>query len=262
MTPSSILAALGASLASGAITVVDLTAPLGPSTPVIRLPPEVGKNTPPVTVHRISRYDEDGPLSAWNWIELGEHTGTHFDAPIHWISGRDHADGATDTIPVGNFVAPLVVIDCSREAAADPDYLLTVDSIRAWESQHGPIEPGCWVLMRTDWSKRNGSSEAFLNVDETGPHWPGPTADAIRYLVSRGAVGWGCETIGTDAGLAASLTPSFPAHHLMHEANRYGLASLANLDRLPPRGAIMIAAPLKFVDGTGSPVRALALMAA
>jgi kynurenine formamidase len=114
--------------------------------------------------------------------------------------------------------------------------------------------------MRTDWYKRNGSTESFLNADENGPHSPGPTAEAIEYLVSKNIVGWGQETIGTDAGSAGGMNPPFPAHNLMHKANRYGLASLCHLDELPAKGAILIAAPLKFVKGTGSPVRALALV--
>jgi len=257
---SQILAVFATALVSGTVKVVDLSAPLGPETPIIYLPPAIGKNTPPVKVHEISHYDANGPFWAWNWLELGEHTGTHFDAPVHWISGKDHKDGTTDRIPVKNFVAPACVIDRSKEATANPDYLLTVDSIREWEKQHGDIEAGNWVLLRTDWHRRNGSSAAFLNADANGPHSPGPTAEAIEYLVSKNIIGWGSETVGTDAGSAGGMTPPFPAHNLMHKANRYGLASLCHLDLLPPRGAILIAAPLKFVNGTGSPVRALALV--
>jgi isatin hydrolase len=154
------------------------------------------------------------------------------------------------------------VIDRSKEAAANPDYLLTVDSVKEWEAQNGPIAAGSWVLLRSDWYKRNGSAATFLNADDKGPHSPGPTKEAIEYLLSRGIIGWGTETIGTDAGSAGGMDPPFPAHNFMHKANRYGLASLCNLDQLPAKGAVLIAAPLKFVDGTGSPVRALALVPA
>ena len=133
--------------------------------------------------------------------------------------------------------------------------MLTVDSIKAWEKEHGEIEAGGWVLLRTDWYKRNGSAATFLNADDKGPHSPGPTAEAIHYLISKGVIGWGSETVGTDAGSAGGMNPPFPAHTLMHKANRYGLASLCHLDQLPPKGAVLIAAPLKFVEGTGSPVR-------
>ncbi|MDR3473302.1 MAG: cyclase family protein [Devosia sp.] len=260
MAAADVLTGLASSLISGAVKVVDLAAPLGPDTPVLYLPPQIGKNTPSVKVHQISHYDQDGPYWAWNWLELGEHTGTHFDAPVHWITGKDYADGTTDRIPPKNFVAPVNVIDRSKETAADPDYLLTVDSIKAWEAEHGEIEAGSWVVLRTDWYKRNGSTETFLNADDTGPHSPGPTAEAIEYLIAKGIIGWGSETVGTDAGSAGGMNPPFPAHNLMHKANRYGLASLCHLDQLPAKGAILIAAPLKFVNGTGSPVRALALV--
>ena len=258
---ANILADVAKALLSGSIKVVDLTAPLGPNTPVLYLPPQFGKNTPSVKVHEISQYDENGPFWAWNWLELGEHTGTHFDAPSHWITGKDLPGNTTDTIPPQAFVGPLNVIDRSKESAANPDYLLTVESIKEWEAQHGAIEENSWVVMRTDWYKRNGSTETFLNADENGPHSPGPTAEAIEYLVSKKIMGWGQETIGTDAGSAGGMNPPFPAHNLMHKAGRYGLASLCHLDELPPKGAILIAAPLKFVKGTGSPIRALALIA-
>jgi kynurenine formamidase len=257
---ANILADVAKALLSGSIKVVDLTAPLGPNTPVLYLPPQFGKNTPAVKVHEISHYDENGPFWAWNWLELGEHTGTHFDAPCHWITGKDLPGNTTDTIPPQAFVGPVNVIDRSKESAANPDYLLTVESIKEWEAEHGAIEENSWVVMRTDWYKRNGSTEAFLNADENGPHSPGPTAEAIEYLVSKKIMGWGQETIGTDAGSAGGMNPPFPAHNLMHKAGRYGLASLCHLDQLPAKGAILIAAPLKFVKGTGSPIRALALV--
>jgi kynurenine formamidase len=257
---ANILADVAKALLSGSIKVVDLTAPLGPNTPVLYLPPQFGKNTPNVKVHEISHYDANGPFWAWNWLELGEHTGTHFDAPCHWITGKDLPGNTTDTIPPQAFVGPVNVIDRSKEAAANPDYLLTVESIKEWEAEHGAIEENSWVVMRTDWYKRNGSTEAFLNADENGPHSPGPTAEAIEYLVSKKIMGWGQETIGTDAGSAGGMNPPFPAHNLMHKAGRYGLASLCHLDELPAKGAILIAAPLKFVKGTGSPIRALALV--
>ncbi|MGV3552100.1 cyclase family protein [Rhizobium sp.] len=257
---ANILADVAKALLSGSIKVVDLTAPLGPNTPVLYLPPQFGKNTPSVKVHEISQYDENGPFWAWNWLELGEHTGTHFDAPSHWITGKDLPGNTTDTIPPQAFVGPVNVIDRSKESAANPDYLLTVESIKEWEAEHGEIEENSWVVMRTDWYKRNGSTETFLNADENGPHSPGPTAEAIEYLVSKKIMGWGQETIGTDAGSAGGMNPPFPAHNLMHKAGRYGLASLCHLDQLPAKGAILIAAPLKFVKGTGSPIRALALV--
>ncbi len=260
MSAKNTLDTLAKALLSGEVKVVDLSAPLGPDTPLIKLPPEIGKNTPKIEVHTISHYDKNGPYWAWNWLKLGEHSGTHFDAPVHWISGKDHENNTTDTIPVSNFVAPVCVIDCSAEVAKSPDFLLTADGVKAWENKNGAIPKGAWVLMRTGWSKRNGSEAEFLNADNTGPHSPGPAVDCINYIIEKGAIGWGIETVGTDAGQAAGMDPPFPAHNLMHKANRYGLASLVNLDQLPATGAVLIAAPLKFEKGTGSPLRALALV--
>lgn len=259
MNSDEMLGKLGELLLSGQVEVVDLAGVLGPDTPLLKLPPELAVDTPKIEIHKISAYDENGPWWAWNWLKVGEHSGTHFDAPIHWVTGKDYADGSTDTIPPQNFVAPVNVIDCSKESAADNDFLLTADHVKAWEAEHGAIGAGEWVVMRTDWYKHSGSEEAFLNADETGPHTPGPTAEAIEYIISTGAIGWGSETIGTDAGQAAGMETPFPAHSLMHKANRYGLASLAHLDRLPPKGAILIAAPIKIQHGTGSPCRVLAL---
>lgn len=260
MAATSVLAQMAGMLASGGIEVVDCSGTLGPDTPIIRLPPELAKDTPRIEVHRISEYDQDGPFWAWNWLKLGEHSGTHFDAPHHWITGKDYPDGFTDTLSVQRLVAPVNVIDCSAECAANPDFLLTIDHVKAWEARHGAIGKGEWVVMRSDWDSRADDEAAFLNANETGPHTPGPTAEVIEYLIGKGIVGWGSQCIGTDAGQAGGMTPPFPAHNLLHKNNRFGLASLANLDQLPAKGAILIAAPLKIVNGTGSPIRALALV--
>jgi kynurenine formamidase len=260
MTSAAVLQDLGKMLLSGEIEVVDCSGVLGPETPLLKLPPDFARDTPEIEIHRISEYDSDGPFWAWNWLKLGEHSGTHFDAPHHWITGRDYPDGYTDTLPVQPLVAPVNVLDFSAECAADPDFLLTVEDVKVWEGRHGEIGAGEWVVLRSDWDARVGSAEAFLNANETGPHTPGPTPEVIEYLLSKGIVGWGSQCIGTDAGQAGGMTPPYPAHNLLHKANRYGLASLANLSKLPPKGAILIAAPLKIARGTGSPIRALALV--
>ena len=264
MSTDDVLGSLGAMLLSGQVKIVDCTAPLGPGTPILRLPKDFAKNTPKVAIHRISEYDIDGPWWAWNWLELGEHSGTHFDAPHHWLTGKDFPDGYTDTLDVQRLIAPVNVIDCSSEAAKDPDFLLTPEYVKAWEAKYGDIGPGEWVLMRTDWDKRAHDEELFLNKDpdphEDGSHSPGPSPGCIDYLLSKGIVGWGTQCVGTDAGMAAKFSPPFPAHNFMHRDNCFGLASLCNLDQLPPKGAILIAAPLKIEQGTGSPIRALALV--
>ena len=259
---SDLLQKFASFIANGRIRVVDLTQTLKPSTPVIQLPPPFAPSDP-FRISEISRYDERGPAWYWNNIACGEHTGTHFDAPAHWVTGQHYPDGFTDTVSVQRFIAPAVVIDCTKEAAADEKFLIEPSHIEAWEARHGRIPDGAWVLMRTDWSKREGDPARFLNMKEDGPHVPGPSAAAVRFLVQQRSVnGWGVEAVGTDAGQAFAFEPAFPAHHLMHGANKFGLASLCNLDQLPPTGAILITPPLKIEKGSGSPLRVLALVPA
>ncbi|MDA1080769.1 MAG: cyclase family protein [Gemmatimonadetes bacterium] len=254
----SVLKQLVAELNSGALKVVDLTQPLGPDTPVIGLPEMFGAS-PGVTMKVISRFDDKGPAWYWNTISMGEHTGTHFDAPVHWITGKDLPDNACDTIPAKRFVGPACVIDVTADVAKDEDFLLTPARIEAWEKEHGKIPAGAWVLLRTGWNTRTDPAK-FLNVGENGPHSPGFHADASRLLANdRNVLGVGVETVGTDAGQAGGFDPPFPNHTIMHGAGKFGLASLRNLDQLPATGAVVIAAPLKLVNGSGSPLRVLAL---
>jgi kynurenine formamidase len=259
MTMTEILAQLVAELDAGRVRVVDLTQPLGPETPVIGLPPQFAAS-PGVALEVLSRYDERGPAWYWNALRLGEHTGTHFDAPVHWVTGKDLPDNACDTIPVRRFVGPACVLDITAEVEADADFLLTRERVLAWEAEHGPIPAGAWVLIRSGWSRRTNPRD-FLNVAADGPHSPGFHPGAVALLArERDILGVGVETVGTDAGQAGSFDPPFPCHTLMHGAGRFGLASLRQLDELPPTGAVVIAAPLKIVRGSGSPLRVLALV--
>src|ERR1035438_5213118 len=156
-----ILLQFAQALSAGAIRVIDLTQPLEAGTPVIQLPPDFGK-TWPFRLEEISYYDGRGPAWYWNNFSCGEHTGTRFDAPVHWVSGKDYPNNTTDSIPVEKFIAPACVIDVSREVAQDPDFLLTPRHVEAWEERHGRVEAGSWGLMRTDWSKRHDAA-AFLH---------------------------------------------------------------------------------------------------
>ena len=254
-----VLSQLVEAFSSGKIRVVDLTQTLAPEFPSISLPPEMGQAWP-FRIEEVSRYDERGPAWYWNNFSCGEHTGTHFDAPIHWISGKDLPHNATDSIPPDRFIGPGCVIDCTKEAAANPDFLLTKPFLLEWEKKHGRIPPRAWVLMRTDWSKRQ-DPVAYQNYDDEGQHTPGPDVDAVKFLVAeRDVLGFGTESIGTDAGQAYHLRPPYPCHYYMHGAGRYGLQCLTNLDQLPPTGAVVIAGPLPIVGGSGSPCRVLALV--
>ena len=246
-------------IVSGTISVVDLTMPLEAATSTIQLPPQFAPSKP-FHLEEISRYDDRGPAWYWNNIECGEHTGTHFDAPIHWVSGKDYPDNATHNIPVKRFIGAACVLDVSAKVARNPDFLLAPEDILEWEERFGRIPRHSWVLIRTDWSNRKGGGE-FLNIGADGPHTPGFEPRAVELLAKeRDILGVGVETVGTDAGQAATFSPMFPCHTIMHGTNHCGLASLTNLDKLPPTGAIVFAAPLKIVNGSGSPLRVLALV--
>ena len=245
-------------LASGAIEIVDLTQPLSESTPVIQLPPPF-VNTPGLTREEISRYDERGPAWAWYTLTIGEHVGTHLDAPIHWITGKDGDDVAS--VAPHKLVGPACVIDKTAQTEADPGYLLTVSDLEAWEAEHGRIPDGAWVLFRTGWQSRAQDQEAFLNLGDNGPESPGPDVEASRWLAGeRSICGFGVETVGIDAGSAGGMDPAFPLHNFLLGAGRLGLTQLANLDQLPLTGALLVVSPLKLVGGTGSPSRVFALV--
>src|ERR671919_1150567 len=114
-------------IGQGRVDIVDLTAPLSDATPVIRLP-EPFANTPGFSLQELSRYDDRGPAWYWNAFSAGEHVGTHFDAPIHWVTGRDGLD--VSQVPATQLLAPAVVVDKTAECAADADFLLDVDHVR------------------------------------------------------------------------------------------------------------------------------------
>jgi kynurenine formamidase len=253
-----VLSSLLAAIDGGAVEVVDLTAPLSERTPVIQLPPPFA-NTAGFSLREISRYDDRGPAWYWNDISTGEHVGTHFDAPVHWITGRQGLDVAQ--VPPAQLIGPAVVVDRSADCARDPDFLLEVSHLEDWQREHGPLPQGGWLLYRTGWEARAHDQRAFLNADETGPHTPGVSVACARWLAEESPiVGIGVETVGTDAGAAHGFDPPFPCHAAMLGAGKYGLTQLANLARLPPTGAVLLVAPLPIVGGSGSPARVLALV--
>lgn len=247
-----------AGLADGSVKVIDLTQPLSETTPVLVLPDPFA-NTPHLSRETLSHFDEDGPAWAWDVLTLGEHTGTHFDAPIHWITGRDGEDVAS--VAPSRLVGPVAVIDRSAEVAADPSYLLTAADLDAYEAEHGGIAPGTWLVFRTGWGARAQDEAAFLNLGPDGPRSPGPDVSGARWLAEHpNIVGFGVETVGIDAGSAGGMAPGFPVHNFLLGAGRYGLTQLANVEALPPAGAMIVVAPLKLVRGTGAPSRVLAFV--
>ena len=253
------LAELTKGLASGQVQVLDLTQRLTPATPIIQLPPPFA-NTPGFKKHEISNYDAKGPAWYWNWIEIGEHVGTHFDAPCHWITGKGSA--CVDDLEGKQFVGPAAVIDVTADVSKNADFVLSPQTIQEWEKTHGQIPAGAWVILRTGWGGRANDAKALFNAGADGsPHYPGFGKDSAEFLTKqRNILGVGTEAVGTDAAVGATADPPFPNHSIMHGAGKFGLTQLANVQQLPATGAVLIAAPLKLEDGSGSPVRVIALV--
>ncbi|MCD2145364.1 cyclase family protein [Gordonia paraffinivorans] len=245
-------------IADGSLEVIDLTTPLSAETPALRLPAPFA-NLIDFSLEEVSAYNEPGPFWRHNNIHTGEHIGTHLDAPIHWISGRDGDD--VSQIPVERLIGKAAVLDLTAKVADNPDYLLTVADVEEWESEHGELGAGTWLLLRTGWESRGGSEAEFLNADETGSHTPGVSVECAEWLATkRDITGLGVETVGVDAGLAGGFDPAFPVHYFFLGNDKYGLTSLKNLGRLPATGAAIVVSPLPIVGGTGSPSRVLAVV--
>ena len=199
-----------------------------------------------------------GWFYAANTLCTPEHGGTHLDAPIHFSK-----DGKTiDQIPVRQLIAPAVVIDVSAKAAADPDYRLTREDVRAWEKQHGNVPSGAIVVLRTGWAKRWPDRKQYLGDDTPGDasklHFPSYGKDSAEYLVNeRHVAALGLDTASIDYG----ASKDFIVHRIASAAGVPGLENLANVDQLPPVGAWIVALPMKIAGGSGGPLRAVALVA-
>ncbi|HET8774476.1 MAG TPA: cyclase family protein [Thermoanaerobaculia bacterium] len=184
-----------------------------------------------------------------------EHGGTHLDAPIHFAEGKRTAD----QIPLRQLLAPAVVIDVASKAAANADYRLTADDVRAWESQHGAIAAGTIVLLRTGWGSRWPDRKQYFGDDTPGAtdnlHFPSYGEDAARLLVTdRRVAALGVDTASIDYG----QSKDFLVHRVANGADVPGFENVANLDRLPARGAFVIALPMKIAGGSGGPLRIVA----
>ena len=186
-----------------------------------------------------------------------EHGGTHLDAPIHFAAGKSTAEA----IPLARLVAPAVIVDISARAAADRDALLTPADLDAFERDHGAIAPGTIVLVRTGWGARWPDRKSYLGDDTPGDasrlHFPSYGPDAVRILVTeRKVAALGVDTASIDTGSAKD----FPVHQIVAAANVPGFENLAGLDALPPTGAWIVALPMKIANGSGGPLRAIALV--
>jgi kynurenine formamidase len=200
-----------------------------------------------------------GYYYAANNFATSEHGGTHLDAPIHFAEGR----WTVEQIPLDRLVGDAVVVDVSAAAATQPDYQVSVADLTAWEQAHGPLAEGSIVLIRTDYSRRWPDAEKYLGTSERGEsavpklHFPGLHPDAARWLAeTRKAKAVGIDTASIDYG-QSSL---YESHRVLYELNVPGFENLTNLDRLPSRGAQVIALPMKIKGGSGAPLRAIAVV--
>jgi kynurenine formamidase len=225
-------------------TVVDLTHTFSPRLPVYPA-------YKPIQVRQRFSIASDG--FAANEVTFDEHTGTHVDAPSHFVAGATTGD----RIPPAQLIAPLAVIGIASRAAKDSDALVTVDDLLAWEKRHGRLPSGALVAMDSGWDARAGSTDRFLNQDAKGAmHTPGISEQAARFLVEqRDISGVGVDTLSLDPGTAQK----FVAHLAILGAGKYGVELLANLGRVPPSGATVFIGAMKH-EGTGGPARVLALV--
>jgi kynurenine formamidase len=223
--------------------VVDLTHELHPAFPTF-------SGTPQFQARPLHQRDRDG-YSDQEWT-LAEHTGTHLDAPGHF------SDGITaEAIPAARLVGPLAVIDLSARAAGDPDTELTADDLRAWEKRHRRLPPGCVVAMHSGWSA-HVTGPRYRNADAAGKlHFPGFHVSAAEFLITeRDAVGIAVDTLSLDRGLSRD----FATHVRWLGSGRWGLECVANLDRVPAHGAVIVVGAPKVRGASGGPGRVFALV--
>ncbi|PIE55200.1 MAG: cyclase [Dethiosulfovibrio peptidovorans] len=229
-------------------TFVDLTHAFGPGIPHFPALPNMEQDT-------IYTVEKDG-----FWVEkmtIVGQWGTHADSPRHFSVGKR----TLDEIDVKEMFLPLVVIDMSQEAAQNPDKALSVEDIKKWESVHGPVPEGCFVALRTDWYKRWPDCDAIDNKDEQGvPHYPGYSLESLAYLYEeRKITASGHETPDTDCGIS-SARGELPCEFYILDQNHYQIEFMANLDKVPPTGALIVAAFPKLHKGSGFPARCFAIL--
>lgn len=200
-----------------------------------------------------------GYYYAANTFATAEHGGTHLDAPVHFARGR----WSVEQIPLEQLIGEAAVIDVSDRCATQPDYQVTSTDLMAWEQAHGSLN-GTILLIRTDYSQRWPDAARYLGTAERGEgavaklHFPGLHPDAARWLVvNRTVKAVGIDTASIDYGQSTL----FETHRALYERNVPGLENLAQLDRLPARGATLVALPMKIKGGSGAPLRAVAIVA-
>jgi len=188
-----------------------------------------------------------------NIVSYWEHTGTHMDAPQHFVTGK----WFVHQIPVSRLIAPAVVIHIHERAVTNNDAQLTPDDIKAYEDRYGRLPDGAVVFMHSGWESRVNDEYSFRNPDSTGTmHFPGFHPEAAEMLVrDRNIVGIGVDTLSLDYGKSTD----FKTHVTVLGANKWGLENVANLAKIPPSGATVFVGAPKLASGSGGPLRVLAV---
>lgn len=198
---------------------------------------------------------------AANNFSMAEHGGTHLDAPVHFAQDRH----AVDEIPLEKLVGPAVVVDVTAQSSKDADYQVTTADLERFESVHGRIPDGSILLIRTGFSSRWPDAARYLGTAERGAaavpklHFPGVDPAAATWIKEQRKIhALGIDTASIDRGQSTT----YETHRILYEANIPGLENLNALDRLPPVGATIVALPMKIKDGSGAPLRAIAILPA
>ena len=183
--------------------------------------------------------------------------GTHVDPPAHFVKGMR----TVDQIDVKEMILPFVILDVHEVVAKNPDYTITMEDVKNWETRHGAIPAGAFVAMRTDWSKRWPDMEAMHNKDGNGiAHYPGWSLEVLQYLYEeRQITASGHETTDTDPGVATSKD-DYSLETYILKSNHYQIELLAHLDAVPEAGALVVATFPKPKDGSGFPARVFAIL--
>jgi len=199
-----------------------------------------------------------GYYYASNSFATSEHGGTHLDAPVHFAQGHQ----SVDEIPLQRFFGPAVVVDVTQQSEGSADYQVTVNDLAHVEAEQGPITPESIVLLRTGFSRRWPDAAKYLGTAERGAeavpklHFPGLHPDAAKWLVAKGVRAVGIDTASIDYGQSTL----FESHRILYAADLPAFENLTALDRLPTRGAFIVALPMKIADGTGAPLRAVGIV--
>ena len=207
---------------------------------------------PPVEFEDVAQLAGDGFFL--RRFSMGEHTATHMNAPASFRAGGE----TIDDYPPESLVAPAVVIDARRETRTNPNYALTLNAVKDWETVHSDVPAGSVVLLYTGWQEKWDAPHRYLGLGQRGRmRFPGFGVEAARYLLSeRRAAGLGIDTHGLEPG----ASEGFPVNSLALEQPRLALENLVNLDRLPPTGAIIVVGIIRLEGGSGSPVSVIAFV--